>query len=788
MSQSRDASIVEVPDSPPRKMDLAECRSPDKATLKDEVTKLREQLVFLSSHSQNVHESQRAGFQRTAREFESYARDVTQAEIAQNTAELEANFHSRMTETEKNIAVEMNVALEVQRTGVTSQAESYIHDQEDRLRQIQIEEISVMRARVLELEQNANIHYHSLHSEATTVVSQKDADISRLVDELQEAKRVIEHHQQASQQGQQGNAHLLKETATLRAQLSEQTKELTAFQRIVQERDATLQTWAAARQKDDEHNQATQQHLQKQMEMMQDTMQQLQIANKHFQDQLQWYEQDAGEYDEADQQEEMDDEDEDDIPTTQEAPDVPPAPAPHAQPRGQPKPETPAAARPQQPEVIQAAARPTQPEVIPAAARPTTPEKVASQPHAQRKEADSISFSNIPKADATGHWKMTVRRKVAAASGCPNRAFAWLSMAEEATCIEDLEDDEEFDTLSVKIAAGLYENLRGDFKRQVETKEEELCKKHKMLNGRQLYYMILKDLERPTTEMELQTWEDLLNAELLNDNLRKFQTDWDRALMRVPEKPTDSFLENLYRRQVDKCSAFAHSMTMYNLEMVQQGKKPSYERLYAMVVAYLNDKRLQRNVGPRDGKAQAAKTTGQDDCQQFYKYGNCSRKECPYKHNITIAKGKGKGKKGDGGDGKGKGKGKGKAKGKWEDRGRSPGRERSPSRDRTPSGQPKRGTSPAGNKERPRCWAYMKGECQNSKCDFWHPPRCKDDKKGTCKLGKDCMFLHQGKAHAAKDDEKKPDKDKKKPKRPKSPARAQIAIASPLNQQGSPQA
>ena len=104
-------------------MDLAELRSPDKAILKDEVTTLREQLVFISSHSQSVHDSQRAGFQRTAREFETFARDVTQAEIAQNTAELEAGFTSRMTEVEKNIAVEMNVVLETQRHGVTNQAE-----------------------------------------------------------------------------------------------------------------------------------------------------------------------------------------------------------------------------------------------------------------------------------------------------------------------------------------------------------------------------------------------------------------------------------------------------------------------------------------------------------------------------------------------------------------------------------------------------------------------------------------------------------------------------------------
>ena len=78
-----NASAVEVPDSPPRtKMDLVEVQSPDKASLKNEVVTLREQLQFLSSHAENVHESQRAGFLRTAKEFETHARDVTTAEIA----------------------------------------------------------------------------------------------------------------------------------------------------------------------------------------------------------------------------------------------------------------------------------------------------------------------------------------------------------------------------------------------------------------------------------------------------------------------------------------------------------------------------------------------------------------------------------------------------------------------------------------------------------------------------------------------------------------------------------
>ena len=80
----------------------------------------------------------------------------------------------------------------------------------------------------------------------------------------------------------------------------------------------------------------------------------------------------------------------------------------------------------------------------------------------------------------------------------------------------------------------------------------------------------------------------------------------------------------------------------------------------------------------------------------------------------------------------------------------------------------------------------MKHKCKHKNCKFWHPPPCRDDKRGKCKLGKDCMFLHQPKANAATSDDDKNDNEKKpkKKRRPKSPAagKANIAIASSLNQ------
>ena len=86
------------------------------------------------------------------------------------------------------------------------------------------------------------------------------------------------------------------------------------------------------------------------------------------------------------------------------------------------------------------------------------------------------------------------------------------------------------------------------------------------------------------------------------------------------------------------------------------------------------------------------------------------------------------------------------------------------------------------------CFNYMKDKCTKGKqCNYWHPRPCRDGKK--CKLGKECVFYHPPKAAAAKDSDKSGDEtqDEPKKKRKKTPpikGKGQIAVASPLNQQG----
>ena len=65
--------------------------------------------------------------------------------------------------------------------------------------------------------------------------------------------------------------------------------------------------------------------------------------------------------------------------------------------------------------------------------------------------------------------------------------------------------------------------------------------------------------------------------------------------------------------------------------------------------------------------------------------------------------------------------------------------ERKPSRTRSP-----RGRSPSGRTSRWLCKDYLRGTCNNSFCEKWHPPECLFYKnKNGCRFGEKCSFAHR---------------------------------------------
>ena len=65
--------------------------------------------------------------------------------------------------------------------------------------------------------------------------------------------------------------------------------------------------------------------------------------------------------------------------------------------------------------------------------------------------------------------------------------------------------------------------------------------------------------------------------------------------------------------------------------------------------------------------------------------------------------------------------------------------ERKPSRTRRPKGK-----SPSGRMSRWPCKDYLRGTCNYSFCERWHPPECLYHKtKSGCRFGEKCSFAHR---------------------------------------------
>ena len=122
-------------------------------------------------------------------------------------------------------------------------------------------------------------------------------------------------------------------------------------------------------------------------------------------------------------------------------------------------------------------------------------------------------------------------------------------------------------------------------------------------------------------------------------------------------------------------------------------------------------------------KNQRTKQRGQktpEDCSQWKTNGQCSKGDnCSFRHDINK-------------------------RAKMTKPDPSPSsfmqqNERNASRTRSP-----RGRSPSGRMSRWPCKDYLKGTCNNSFCEKWHPPECLFHKtKSGCRFGEKCSFSHR---------------------------------------------
>ena len=450
------------------------------------------------------------------------------------------------------------------------------------------------------------------------------------------------------------------------------------------------------------------------------------------------------------------------------------------------------------------------------------------------KEADTVNFDPLPGIKYFRPWRIKFFETVAAASGRGAAGVQWISEIERVNDIDDLEDDHEWIMFSQKLSAGLMKLISGDFLRKISSLKEKLMNNGRLLNGRQLAFLIWERYKRDEMEVGITEFYDLREVRLKNDNLKEFMQDWYDCLYGMHKEQDPEYLLSLFEEQVSQCSHFKQVYSTYKTDCTHHGLDHNYANLETWVQAHIEARsqearrrQLQKkdhgkaNAGfQRNGKgsSDAVASARKNDCFQWLRMGKCSRGDkCQFDHDKAKAPNKG-GSKGKGkrpksaptwrpkGDGKGRDKGKskgksyersrpasakGREKGGGKSKGKSPpagvrgniqGTRYVPNRTRAQS----RGKSPSGETDRPQCKAHFEGHCsKGSQCREWHISDCRFYKSGECRAGDRCIFYHRDKdgkiknagyGNVAEKLEAKPQPPKKKKKKAKAKAKAGVAL------------
>ena len=182
--------------------------------------------------------------------------------------------------------------------------------------------------------------------------------------------------------------------------------------------------------------------------------------------------------------------------------------------------------------------------------------------------------------------------------------------------------------------------------------------------------------------------------------------------------PHDEILEWLYKFRIRESETPKTVLELYDLETHQKKLEPENHRLKTMVKRCIEQDIRNKNFGARNGNYEKnAVVKNQGTKQRVQKIlGDCWQWETNGMNKC----------------------------GKITPSNPSPNSfmqqsERKSSRTRSP-----RGRSPSGRTSRWPCKDHLKGTCNNSFCEKWHPPECLFYKtKSGCRFGEKCSFAHR---------------------------------------------
>ena len=246
------------------------------------------------------------------------------------------------------------------------------------------------------------------------------------------------------------------------------------------------------------------------------------------------------------------------------------------------------------------------------------------------------------------------------------------------------------------------------FKKKVSLEEQRAHKEDRFLRGRQIAYLIYEYFRFTGANDSVENYADLFTVFLRNDDIQEFRF----KVGHMTQIPSVDILESLYKLRIRESDKLKTVLELYGLEIHQKKAGPDYHRLKTIVKRSIEQYLRNRNFGARNGnyeknavvKNQRTKQRGQrilGDCWQWESNGQCSKGDnCSFRHDMNK-----------------------RTKSTQPNLCPSSSTRQSvknESRTRSP-----RGSSTSGKMARQPCKDYLKGTCNNSFCEKWHPQELK---------------------------------------------------------------
>ena len=251
------------------------------------------------------------------------------------------------------------------------------------------------------------------------------------------------------------------------------------------------------------------------------------------------------------------------------------------------------------------------------------------------------------------------------------------------------------------------------------------------LRGRQIAYLIYEYFRVTGANDSVENYADPFTVGLRNDDIEEFDSKLDGILLSMTKIPPDDILEGLYKLRIRESEKLKTVLELFDLEIHQKKIGPDYHRLKTMVKRSIEQDIRNRNFGARTGNFEKnAVVKNQETKQRCTKKswrllamvkptGSVLKETIPVSVTISISVQN------------------------WHSRIRLLILSCSRMSEMRREPEVRRGKSPSGRMSRWLCKDYLKGTCNNSFCEKWHPPECLIYKTTSgCRLGEKCSFAH----------------------------------------------